>query len=450
MSKTPTGKWWEKSKQEILNIKEALYTPVRGFLNVSINNEKEKKRAMLIEALFKTGGIYLDWEIYALKSIKFLMKFDTTIGLDKDGIPHASMIISKPGSKFMEKWIKSHNSPIGTNWLKTSDKTLKEIVYAFPNLVHLETNTIHNPSHTELNRLYGNIIYDWKNNIAINAWTQYHGITYDDKSVNMAGSTLAAVYWSILNKEYFVVPKIIHFTRYSATRLTFRFHHFLSILSANTHIKPVKIMFWYEFHPQGYWWTRMLQRVPHIIMNYRKAPESIFGNKIMVAEHQSDVVRLEVLMKYGGIYLDLDVIVLKSFDPILRSATTMGLERTGWLDNGIILSKADSPFLKILYNSYRSFNDYQWAEHSVRVLARLVQEHPDLIHIELKSLNRPNWMELLWLYGNNKIYNWRENYAIHFWYRYHNIEHTPNGIRHMNTTMGEIFWYIYFGSPSMF
>ena len=90
------------------------------------------------------------------------MKFDTTIGLDKDGTPHASMIISKPGSKFMEKWIKSHNSPIGTNWLKTSDKTLKEIVYAFPNLVHLETNTIHSPSHTELNKLYGNIIYDWK------------------------------------------------------------------------------------------------------------------------------------------------------------------------------------------------------------------------------------------------------------------------------------------------
>ena len=98
-------------------------------------------------------------------------------------------------------------------------------------------------------------------------------------------------------------------------------------------------MFWYEFHPQGYWWTRILQRVPHIIMNYRKAPESIFGNKIMVAEHRSDVVRLEVLMKYGGIYLDLDVIVLKSFDPILRYATTMGLERTGWLDNGIIFPK---------------------------------------------------------------------------------------------------------------
>ena len=76
-------------------------------------------------------------------------------------------------------------------------------------------------------------------------------------------------------------------------------------------------------------------------------------------------------------------------------------------------SKADSPFLKILYNSYRSFNDYQWAEHSVRVTARLAQEHPALIHIEQKSLHRPNWMELSWLYGNNKLYNWRENYAIH-------------------------------------
>ena len=127
--------------------------------------------------------------------------------------------------------------------LKTSDKTLNEIVYAFPNLVHIETNTIHSPSHTEQSQCYGNIILYWKNNKAINAWTKYHGITYDDKSVNMAASTLAALYRYMLNKEHIVVPKIIHFSRHSATRLTFRFHHFLSILSASIYIKPVKIAY---------------------------------------------------------------------------------------------------------------------------------------------------------------------------------------------------------------
>ena len=139
----------------------------------------------------------------------------------------------------------------------------------------------------------------------------------------------------------------------------------------------------------------------------------MLGQNTMISHMTRVLTSVEVLMKYGGTYLDLDVIVLKSFDAILGCATTMGLERTGWLDNGIILSKADSPFLKILYNSCRSFNDYQWAEHSVRVPARLAQEHHDLINIEQKNLNIPNWMELSWLYGNNKLYNWQENYAIH-------------------------------------
>ena len=37
----------------------------------------------------------------------------------------------------------------------------------------------------------------------------------------------------------------------------------------------------------------------------------IYGNEIEHFAHKADVIRLEVLRDYGGIYLDTDVLVIK-------------------------------------------------------------------------------------------------------------------------------------------
>lgn len=184
---------------------------------------------------------------------------------------------------------------------------------------------------------------------------------------------------SLLGK--FVVPKIVHFTWYSKTKLTFRFHHFLSMLSAQKRIEPEKIMFWYEIYPKGKWWERAKKAIPQIEMRYRKAPMNIFGNIIRVPEHQSDIVRLEAVMKFGGIYMDLDVIALKSFDPLLVYNTTMGYETRRGLCNGIIISAPNAEFLKIWHSKYKTFNDVKWNKHSVvlpacKTCRKISKSHP--------------------------------------------------------------------------
>ena len=83
---------------------------------------------------------------------------------------------------------------------------------------------------------------------------------------------------------------------------------------------------------------------------------------------------------------------------------------------------------------YIFFKDSQWAEHSVQLPARLAKEHPHLIHIENTTLHRPNWMELNQLYGS-QIYNWRKNYAIHLWYRFHNKDYNLEDIKYLETIM---------------
>jgi mannosyltransferase OCH1-like enzyme len=57
---------------------------------------------------------------------------------------------------------------------------------------------------------------------------------------------------------------------------------------------------------------------------YRQPPTEIFGQKITEVFHQGDVAKLEVLREHGGIYLDYDVIVVNSFNPLRRYPATYG------------------------------------------------------------------------------------------------------------------------------
>jgi mannosyltransferase OCH1-like enzyme len=251
------------------------------------------------------------------------------------------------------------------------------------------------------------------------------------------------------------VPRIVHFCWYGGKsggirRSWFRFFHFISILSAYKFIKPEVIYFWYDFIPEGDLWKDIRRRVPIIRPIHRPAPSHIYYRSVKVDAHQSDIVRLEAVMEYGGIYMDLDVVAVKSFDPLLKYDTTMGYQSNSGLCNGIIISKPNAPFLRLWHIEYVNFkDDHDWDTHSVRVPAKMAKIYPGLIHTEQKTLNRPNWYEARkWLYVEGQLYDWSNNYAVHLAYNsaHYKIEHSPESIKNLNTTMAEIFRYIYYGS----
>ncbi len=242
-----------------------------------------------------------------------------------------------------------------------------------------------------------------------------------------------------------VVPKFVHLIWFHPLNPEFRFHHLISILSIQKYIKPRRILFWHDKEPTGPWWNFARRKVPNIQMIVRKPPTSIFGHDINVIEHQSDVARLEAILKYGGIYLDLDVIVLKSFDPLLGHNCTFGAESLDLLGSGVIIARPNASFIHLLYDQYRTFDDKSWNYHSVILPMRLARKFPNLVHVEWDSMHRPNWMERSWLYNEGKLWDWINNYTVHLWYRYHNKDYDPESIKYLNTTMGEIFRYIYYG-----
>lgn len=66
----------------------------------------------------------------------------------------------------------------------------------------------------------------------------------------------------------------------------------------------------------------------------------------------SDYARLYVLQKYGGIYLDVDVEVIKSFDNILNEKMIIALEESGDVTGAFIAAEAGHPFLEEMRSVY--------------------------------------------------------------------------------------------------
>ena len=73
----------------------------------------------------------------------------------------------------------------------------------------------------------------------------------------------------------------------------------------------------------------------------------------------SDVARVKALYEYGGIYLDTDVIVYKSFDSILNHKCVLGFEMGNYVATSFMASEQKFNLMKEFYDLYiyRNFYD---------------------------------------------------------------------------------------------
>ena len=71
----------------------------------------------------------------------------------------------------------------------------------------------------------------------------------------------------------------------------------------------------------------------------------------------TDYVRLYALMKEGGVYMDTDVEVLKSYDPFLHHAAFSGFENNNYVPTGMMASEKGGKWVSELLDYYnnRSF-----------------------------------------------------------------------------------------------
>ena len=218
------------------------------------------------------------------------------------------------------------------------------------------------------------------------------------------------------------IPKIIHFTFGMAKSKAFSWGlvHYVCLRSAIERIKPDRVYMYYEYEPTGPWWELSRGLVELVPI---RAPREIYGNPLKHFAHRSDIVRLLKLIEHGGIYLDADVFVQRSFDELLNHSAVLGPEGENieiGLSNAVILAEQNAPFLVRWLEQYHSFRgegkEHFYNEHSVKVPAMLARVHPSEITVlPHTAFAWPLWTKdhQDWVFNSTKPIPLEHTYANH-------------------------------------
>lgn len=133
------------------------------------------------------------------------------------------------------------------------------------------------------------------------------------------------------------------------------------------------------------------------------------------AEHKTDVYRVLLLLKYGGIFLDDDAILLKSHADLLNSDKLLiGQGNTFFLTNGFMMSPPNNPILKRWLLEYKFFHYNSWGSYSSCKIFELAKIYPEEVSIIQKKFVRPNFKETSKIFA--QYYDWQDTgdiYNIH-------------------------------------
>ncbi|RUS26258.1 hypothetical protein BC938DRAFT_471009, partial [Jimgerdemannia flammicorona] len=214
------------------------------------------------------------------------------------------------------------------------------------------------------------------------------------------------------------IPNIVHFVHgLKDPDPQLDLIHYLAIKSAHDVLNPTKIYFHYHYLPHGEWFDRARL---FLTLRHVELPTKIYNNSVDGYAHRADIVRLDALLEFGGIYMDMDLLSLKPFAPLLDAHFVMGEEgQGGWsgLCNAVILARPNAPFLQRWRATYKTFDQRNWNHHSVVLPGILAKYFPDEVCVlGYKAFFWPLWdkkgLRTMYL---EKSYGFEENYGIHLW-----------------------------------
>lgn len=106
---------------------------------------------------------------------------------------------------------------------------------------------------------------------------------------------------------------------------------------------------WHQQHPD--WEYHLWRSPPFTLVNQYE-----FDTAKHLAQ-QADILRYELLFHFGGIYADVDVECLKSFEPLLNTTAFAGYERPedNYLCNAVIGAEVGSLFMRHLITQMPRF-----------------------------------------------------------------------------------------------
>ncbi|KAK8864262.1 hypothetical protein IAR55_001508 [Kwoniella newhampshirensis] len=227
-------------------------------------------------------------------------------------------------------------------------------------------------------------------------------------------STFSLIFSSGLPPPKEPIPNIVHYVYGLASepQPDFPYFAYLAMRSAMTVLRPDRVLFHCIHEPKGYWWDRVkawegwdddetgMKKGSLEVVKARDV-QWIGSDRRPVRHfaHKADIIRLEVLLEYGGIYLDIDTFILRPFadHSLLLHDTVLGMEARGLsfihglasddemepkgLCNAVIIARKDAEFLQRWLASYEGFREDKWTEHSVEMPWTLAKMYPTSVTV---------------------------------------------------------------------
>ncbi|XP_078495052.1 uncharacterized protein LOC144749853 [Ciona intestinalis] len=241
---------------------------------------------------------------------------------------------------------------------------------------------------------------------------------------------------------------------------------YLTLRSVARIQQPEAIIIYYSpAIPTGDFAKRANREIPCLRWVKVEDPKVVNGAK-PVADSRTEVIRFRKLIEHGGIYVDNDVIQLKSFDPLRHYSFVAGREHAVSINDGILLAEPKSHFLdkffhKSYLKAYENYDPKNYFKYGQDGLFQFYRKNmaPD-VHIEDFAINRPLPFEGYEGAGAavDSHYDLSENYVLHIHPRAavgpkpqlkYIYTDTEEEVRTRDNIYGAAARIAYFGSPDL-
>ena len=217
------------------------------------------------------------------------------------------------------------------------------------------------------------------------------------------------------------IPKVIHLMYFGETE----FHNFHDrcVRSMLFHMLDYRVVIYNSVEPVGNPYWDKLKTHPRVRIECIEVPTHFDGFELTHFQYKADVVRLEILYKHGGVYLDLDMLIVKNFDEVFNTGKSLYLSKEGegpGLINAFIAAKPRNEFLKIWLDNFKTgLRMGVWAYHIRDTNRLLLEKNPfyeSKYAIEVLGCEKffpVAWTERDVFDGSRKFEFKRNNYGVH-------------------------------------
>lgn len=350
------------------------------------------------------GGIYFSDNLFPMKSLRFIRNNQFVVATTKT-TKDISFIASTPKNERLKPFMKLYEnadvSPPLVSGLHFCDSNMDITFSKYDSILCTHVGKILPVQIMHLNSSFGalarKVMYGYPNEITV--------------------KTLIPGY----------IPKIFHMVWYGQKAMDFTMY--LCLRSILTIVKPDKVF----IHGDGQLYGKYLDELKkdiRVVFVYREVPNHIYGKQIIYMQHRSDIIRADVLLKYGGIYSDWDVLWLKPIDELISTGfdTILNLDhmpRPGYPDSinlGVLMSKPGSHFIKHWQDSLVNYRSRDFYFNAIELPYKIFEKYPETVHIEshlqvmcyfLKC--HPTFHPDFRNYNAPQPFNWTTDvYSIHF------------------------------------